>query len=104
MPGSRRAGLASRREADLDALEHLLQSSLHQVEPRQSFRSGLHTRLSKTPVPRRSPGVILQYVVISLGGVAVAALLVVAARRVLSALLGSVGLLSQMRPSLPAEN
>ncbi len=90
--------------SDLEALEFLLQSSLHPVEPRPDFRSGLHTRLARTPVPPRSPGTILQYVIISLGSVAAVALMVIAGARAMSALLNSLGLLRQMSaPKEPAQ-
>jgi hypothetical protein len=84
-------------EPDFDALERMLQSSLHPVTPRNHFRSGLHTRLSQTPVPPPSPFRVIQYVIIALGAVAAVALLVVAGARLVLTLLGSLGLLQQMR-------
>jgi len=93
---------ASRRgpgPRDLETLELLLQSSLHLVEPRPDFRTGLHTRLARTPLPPRSPGTILQYVIISLGSVAAIALMVVAGARAVTVLLNSLGLLRQMSAS-----
>jgi hypothetical protein len=99
---------ASSRDVDLEALERLLQTSFHPFEPRQDFRSGLHDRLSKTPIPPPSPGTVMQYVIISLGGAALAALLLVASVKMMRALLISLGLLqrwSQPRGglSLPVE-
>ncbi len=95
------AGRKARREADLQSLEQLLLTSFHPIEPRPAFRRGLHTRLERSAAPARSPGVILEYVVISLGGVAAAALLLVAAVQAAAALLTSLGLLHKMRR--PAE-
>lgn len=98
---------AARRRADptpdLEALEFLLRSSLHPVEPRPVFRDTLHTRLARTPVPPPSRGAILQYVIISLGSVAAVALMVIAGIRAGTVLLNSLGLLHQMSaPEEPA--
>lgn len=96
-PRGKAAGRKARRDADLESLEQLLLTSFHPIEPRPDFRRGLHTRLEHTPVPPRSPGVILQYVVISLGGVAAAALLLIVGVQAVAALLASLGLLRRMR-------
>ncbi len=84
--------------ADLEALEQMLTRSFHPVEIRPDFRSGLHTRLAGAPFPPELNLTIMQYVVLSLGSVAVAALALIAVVQAGRSILSALGYLQETRP------
>ena len=90
-------GSSSLAEDDFDTLERFLQASLNPIEPSKTFRTDLHTRLRQTPVMRYTPIMVVEYFLLSILGVATAALFVLLTARMINAFLDSLGILQQMR-------
>jgi hypothetical protein len=74
-------------------LEAYLQSTLHPVNPRPAFVTGLKSRLAQiTPVARSTPKT-LQYAIIGVAGAATAAVLVISGVRAAVTIIGALGLM-----------
>lgn len=83
-------------------MERYLQTSFRPVAPRPDFVTDLKARLAQESKRFASRTTVLQYVLLSLAGVMMSVLLILAGVRAVITLLGVLGILHQMRGhSLP---
>jgi hypothetical protein len=85
-----------RNPYDVNSLEALLEKTLVPVQPRQTFISNLHQKLTN-PEARKSSPSPLQLFLLGAAGVATSVLLVVTGIRATVTLLGALGVLRQMK-------